>query len=316
MNKIISLLVRISISALLLIFLFKRFSFSSVIEAASGANKLILSFTFLLGFLPYILGLFRWQMLLRSLGLNLQLSRTIKSLCAGLFFNLFFPSTISGDFYRSLDLGWYTKEPNRVIASVILDRLSGYFALVIIALVSLFFGHRLISDPVVFIAISIIFIILVIILSILFNPFLHSRVSKLLRFLGKLTETFRSLYNEIYNFRLQKKIIIKNFILSLIIQATGPVSFYLISLALGERFRFIYFLIFVPIIATITMLPISIAGLGLREAASVYFFTKIGMSAKVALTISLLVFFFVFILGIIGGLIYVLTFSHRRVQCN
>ena len=61
-------------------------------------------------------------------------------------------------------------------------------------------------------------------------------------------------------------------------------------------------------------LPVSVAGLGLREAGSMYFFTKVGMSGEVALTIALLSFALIFLFGLSGGVIYVLTFSYRRLQ--
>ena len=108
-------------------------------------------------------------------------------------------------------------------------------------------------------------------------------------------------------------IIVKNFVYSLTIQLMISFSFYLISFALGARINLLYFFVIVPIISTISALPISVAGLGLREASSVYFFTKAGMSSEIALATSLLNFSILFLFGLCGGLIYVITFSRRRV---
>ncbi len=255
-------------------------------------------------------------MLLIGLGLNLSHSLILKSFCLGYFFNLFSPSTIGGDFFRSFDLGVRTQKLRSVVASVILDRLSGYTAMVVVALSGFLLGHNLISDRVAFFVLGIISILLIGILSILFNNFLFSKSKKLLYLFGKLGESLSNLHYEIYNFRNQKKIIIKNFIYSLVIQLVMPFSFYLMCVALGARINLVYFFIFVPIISTITALPISIAGLGLREAGSMYFFTRVGMSGEVALTAAVLSFFIIFMFGLIGGLIYVITFSNRRLQCN
>ena len=202
-------------------------------------------------------------------------------------------------------------------ASIVLDRLSGYFAMVVVVLSALLlFGREIIIDKVVFLILGIILSLSVGFLAILFNNFLFSRVSKLLHFFGRTGEVLKNLHFEIYNFRNQKRIIIKNFAYSLIIQLMIPFSFYLISFALSARISPIYFFVLVPIIATISALPISIAGLGLREASSVYFFTKVGMSSEVALATPLLSFFIIFLFGLCGGIIYVITFSHRRVQRN
>jgi len=97
------------------------------------------------------------------------------------------------------------------------------------------------------------------------------------------------------------------------VQLAMPLSFYLISLSLGTRINPIYFFILVPIISAISALPISVAGLGLREASSMYFFTNVGMSGEVALTVALLAFFMFFLIGLAGGIIYVLTFSQHRI---
>jgi hypothetical protein len=70
-------------------------------------------------------------------------------------------------------------------------------------------------------------------------------------------------------------------------------------------------LLFLPIIGAITLLPISIGGLGVRENLSVLFLAKIGISQNPAAAISLINFFFILIYGAIGGLIYVLAVHHR-----
>lgn len=312
MRKIISLLIRICISTGVLFFLFKRVDVNKIIQAISGANKPILTLVLLLIFLIYFIGFLRWKMLLTGLGLNLPQSLILKSFCLGTFSNLFFPSTIGGDFLRSIDLSLRTQKPRRVVASVILDRLSGYSALVIVALLALLLGYRVITDKAVFFALGVILVLLAGILVILFNNFLFSKSKRLLRLFGKMGQVLNNLHYELYNFRNQKRIIIKNFAYSLSIQLIMPFSVYLISRALGVRINPIYFFILVPIVSTISALPVSIAGLGLREASSMYFFTRVGMSAEAALTIALLSFFVIFSFGLMGGIIYALTFSQLK----
>jgi len=313
MRKAIPILIRISISTVILFFLFKLVDLNKIVLIVSQANKVILISVFLLTLLCYIIGFLRWRMLLIGFGLNLTPSLIFKSFCIGVFSNLFFPSTVGGDLLRGIDLGLRTHQPRRVVASVILDRLSGYSALVVVALLALSFGHRIINDIAVFIALGVILVLLVGMLTILFNNFIFSKVTRLLHFLGKIGQALSNLHYEIYNFRNQRKIIIKNFFYSLMVQLAMPLSFYLISLSLGTRINPIYFFILVPIISAISALPISVAGLGLREASSMYFFTNVGMSGEVALTVALLAFFMFFLIGLAGGIIYVLTFSQHRI---
>ena len=69
-----------------------------------------------------------------------------------------------------------------------------------------------------------------------------------------------------------------------------------------------------PIIGAITLLPISIGGLGLRKNTTMLFFTQAGVSKDMAVAMSLLNFSFIVAYGAIGGLIYVFTLHYRRQQ--
>jgi hypothetical protein len=110
--------------------------------------------------------------------------------------------------------------------------------------------------------------------------------------------------------------IVANLLISFFIQLTVPVSVYFVGLSLGLQVSFIYFLIFLPIIGAITLLPIALGGLGLREGLFVVYFAKAGVVKQLALAMSLLSFSFIVFYGAIGGLIYVLTVHHRCLQPN
>jgi hypothetical protein len=313
MRKIISLLLRIIISVGILIILIKRIDLSKLIRIVSGADISKIILALLLALLIYFIWFLRWRMLLIGLELNLPQPSIFKSFCLGLFANLFFPSTMGGDVLRSIDLGLRSQKSRQVVASVILDRLSGYSAMMSVAFLALFLGCRIVNDISVLFALSIFLSLLIALLTILFNNFLFSKCSKLLRFFGRTGEALANLHYEIYNFRHQKELLIKNFAFSFIMQLLFVLSVYLISLAFETNVSLIYFFILVPIISAISAIPVSIAGLGLREASSMFFFTKLGMSAEVALAMALLTFAIMFLIGICGGIIYVLTFSRRRL---
>jgi hypothetical protein len=255
-------------------------------------------------------------MLLKAMDIRLPLKRIIFSFASGIFFGLFLPSTIGGDLVRSIDLSTHTKKMPEVVATVFLDRLSGYVGMVIVAFSAVVFGWSFIQDKAVLTAVGIIITFLIIILLVLFNPFLYSKINKLLNSprAGKMRELLRNLHQEIHIFRHRKDIIIYNLILSLLVQIIGPLTFYFIGLSLGIKISIIYFFIFVPIISVITMLPISIGGLGLRDATTVLFFAKIGVAKDLAFAMSLLSFLFALIYGSIGGIIYVFTLHYRRIQ--
>ncbi len=316
LKKVFSIILRVSISILLLVFLLRQVDIKALLEIIKNTDKLLLFFAFLIFFMIYVLCLLRWDMLLRAVGIRLPFKRVFISYSGGVFFSLFLPSTIGGDLMRSIDLSAHTHKPKEVIATIILDRLSGYVGLVILAILSLVFGWRLIQDASTLFSIFIITAILIAILLVLFNKSLYNLVQKLLSSpnAGKIRELIISLHEEMHVFRHKRKIIISNLILSIIIQSMPPLSFFVIAQAMGIKIKLIYFFIFLPIIGAITLLPISIGGLGLRDVTTIFFLAKAGISKNSALAMSLLNFSFILICGALGGLIYVLTVRHRRQQ--
>ncbi len=325
-KKALSIFLRISISAALLIFLFRQVDEKVIIEAVTRSNKALLLLAFGIYSLNYVLCLLRWEMLLKAVKIFLRLKRIIISFAGGVFFSLFLPSTIGGDFIRSIDLAGHTRRPREVIATVLLDRLSGYVGLVLVTIFSAVIGARFIQDRSIYSAIAVISAILICILLMLFNSKLYSVFERFLhppRNLNrsgdasrvlKIRQYIRDVHQELHYFKHHEDIMVKNVLLSVLIQAISPVTFYIIALSLGIKIKLVYFFIFLPIIGAVTLLPISIGGLGLRDALTVYFFMKVGMAKDVAFAMSLLNFFFIVLYACLGGLLYVFTVHHRRIQ--
>jgi len=315
-KDISAVLLRVTISALLLFFLFRQVDKKNLFAIIKHAHKPLLLLSFFILFFNYVFLLFRWQMLLKAAKVHLPLKRVIISSAGGHFFNLFLPSTIGGDLVRSIYLSLHTKKPREIVATVLLDRFSGYIGLVIVALLAVLLGWKLIQEKSILLCIAIITAICAALLLILFNPFIYVKINRLLHSprAGRIRSYIRDLHREMHIFRHHKDIMMDNLILSLLVQIIWPLVNYIIALSLGIKINIAYFFIFIPIVSAITMLPISIGGLGLRDAMTIYFFTKAGMAKDLAFAMSLLSFSFLSIYGIIGGIIYAFTVRHRRIQ--
>ena len=328
-KKTLILLSRIGISLILLLFLFRNIDKETLFGLIKSADRKLLFISGSIFFITHILGFFRWEMLLRAAHIRLPLKRILMSFAGGIFFNLFLPSTIGGDLVRSIDLASHTKKTKEVVATVFLDRLSGYIALVFFAVISVSLGWDLVQDKVknILINVAILVVMLVLVLLVLFNNRVYTKINKFLQprkilktqgfkpvFFDKLRESLKNLHQEIHVFRKNKKVIVINLVMSFMIQIVAAVSFYFIGVSLGLRISIIYYCIFLPLIGAITFLPISIGGLGLRDQTTVHLFAKAGVSNNMAFAMSLLNFSFVLICGSLGGIIYVLTIHHRRIQ--
>lgn len=329
LKKFFTLLFRGGVSIALLFFLLRGVDKKTLCELIKNSNKLFLFYAFAVYFVIYPLTLLRWDLLLKASKVHLPLKIVINAFSSGIFFNLFLPSTIGGDFMRSMDLAAHTKKPKEVVASVFLDRLSGYIGLVIISLLAVVLGVRIVEDKSVLISLLVISGLLFFILCVLFNNMLYSKINKFLQASGKkatdkqgapalkkIKETLSNFHQQVYGVRHDKKVIFNSLSLSFLIQIVSPVSFYFVGLSLGIKINILYYFVFLPLIGAITLLPISIGGLGLRDATTIYFFAKAGVSKDLALAMSLLNFSFILIFGTIGGLIYAFALHNRRLQRN
>jgi uncharacterized protein (TIRG00374 family) len=315
LKKALIVLLKISISVILLIFLFKQIDIHSLLDIIKGINKPLLAIAYVFSSSIYIICFYRWKMLLSAVGLSVSPARLIAPFSGGVFFNVFLPSTVGGDVVKSMDLALHTKKPSQVVATVILDRISGYAGMTLVAVAACILGIKLIQVRAVLWAVAGIAGILIVLLLAVFNKFVYSRIRKLFysHTSGKIWAVLESVHEEMHNLKDNKKVIIKNLTLSLLIQLISPVSMYIVSLSMGAKINLLFFLVFLPIVGAITLLPISIGGLGLRDYTMVLLFAKAGVSKDLALAMSLLGFGFILLNAAIAGLIYVFTLHHRRV---
>jgi len=202
-----------------------------------------------------------------------------------------------------------------VVASVLLDRLSGFAGIVIVALVAYGFGFGLIDDKSIAIPIVIMAAASFLVIVVLFNQKVYHFCCQIFDKLPKIKSGLINMHNDILLLNHKKIEGFKAIGLSCLCQIFLAWGYYLVAKALHQDIAMVYFLIFVPIICVAAAFP-SIGGLGVREAGAVYLFTKIGVDSGIAVSISLINFFFMVLFGLLGGVIYVTTLSSRRVQHN
>ena len=124
---------------------------------------------------------------------------------------------------------------------------------------------------------------------------------------------FAKFHDCCYLFRFQKAAIAKAIILSLLIQGLFSVVVYYIGMSLGIDLDFVYYFILIPIVNTISFLPISLGGLGLRDNVAVVLFSSAGVAADKVVAMTLLIFVFILLIGIAGGVVYGASLYNRRV---
>ncbi|QAT16612.1 hypothetical protein BU251_02125 [Candidatus Velamenicoccus archaeovorus] len=313
MKKTASYLLRIGITAGLLILLFFRTPLKKIVSIVLQADFYWLLGAFLLFFFLNVLVFLRWFLLLRGRGIHVFPPRLFLSYLVSLFFNLIFPSTIGGDAVRTLDISRHTqRHSSGILASVVLDRVSGFLGLVTVLIFSLAFGYKVFNDASIFLATGILLFLVLVFCGMMFSGRFFGLLAACIPF-GGVRGYFEKIHKETKAYKGQRSVLWMSWIISSLTHVGLAFTYYLTARAFGLDYSLIYFLIFVPMITAFSSLPVSIGGLGVRDAASVFVFAKIGIAAEKAFAISLMNFGYTFLLGLLGAAGYVFILYRRRV---
>lgn len=309
------LIFRIVVTLAILFALFKLIPYKKIIEVFKDSDKIYLVLGAGTFFSCYLIAAARWKFILSSLGVRMSSKEVFYAFFSGLFFNLFFPSFVAGDVFRSMSISYRHGSSKKVASSVLMDRFSGGVALALVALVAFLIGRNILNDPQISIAIAILCLAASAASLVIFNKSVFLFLTKVFRKNDKIEEKIISFHDQLYFFKKNPKVLFKSLCFSLPIQMLVPLSFFITSRAFGVETSIVYFFILVPVIMAIAMVPITIAGAGTREASSVYFFSLIGIAKSVGLGMSLLNLILMILMGIVGGIFYV-TVYHRWLQSH
>ncbi len=247
----------------------------------------------------------KWRLFLLADQVDIPLSALTKTYLIGSFYNLFLPSNIGGDSYRIYDVARQSGGV-RSAASVFADRFSGFLALVILSLISSVLVARQFHNIFFFLApLLILLLLLAILVSLvkekpvrLFLSF--TRLDRFPLLIGLAEKFFLSF--QAYGSK--PRLLVQVMAISFAFQLSVITIVWLLAAVIHAQVSFFYFSAFVPLITLLEALPISIFGLGLRDAGYVFFFGWAGMSNLETRSLALLFFGTTVSYSLLGGLVY------------
>lgn len=310
-QKILGLIrVVVSIGIIAFFLIFQKETLASFVETLKESNYFLIILA-IIGYIPVMtLSIIRWHALLKVQGVILPPATLIRLFLIGTFFNNFTLGVTGGDVIKAYYVSHEAKDKKaEAVITVFLDRIIGMIALFSIALIALFFTEN--NEFMVKIRqiIFALFLGALFFCFLLFNKPLLKKIPYLEYFLKKLPfyHALRKVYNAFHLYNHHKKTLAFVFLVSIVLQATMMLVIYLLSFALDiQNTQLVHYFLFFPIIASLSALPISLGGLGVGEAAFVYFFGLVGVSSGKAFALGLCTRFVWIAWGLIGGLIYML----------
>lgn len=298
-NKIIAILLKVLVSTGLLYVVISKTGIDKVISAIKGISVA----SFLLAVMIYLSSIYlctiRWGLLLHE---GFKFRRLFSLYLIGSFFNQILPGIIGGDAVKAYYLYKDTGRGGSSVAAVFMDRYIGFTALMFVGLTAFPFGLRYFKGSYIQWLLP-----AIVILFALGSFFIFGlRVGRGIRILSGFYEYF-ALYKG------KRAVIIKTFLISLIVQIIIVFAVYALSSGLKVNAPLLPLFIFVPVISTISTIPISISGIGVREASFVLLFGSLGISPVQATAVSFAWFLSV-AMGSLPGLIEYLRYKKTEAD--
>ena len=263
---------KVVVSATLLYLVFSKLGVANLWETLKQSSLISFIAAFVLVLGSKWLSHLRLQHYLGSIDLSIPQLSHWKLYLQGMFYNLFLPGGIGGDAYKAYVLSrHFPVKVKRIVAALFLDRLSGLTALTALTLLisSLYFG--LYAAPI--------------------DSVLKS-VQPLMRYAIVLTPLVVLAFYAIHRiwFSYTLSVFYPTTALSVVLQAIQVVAAYVLLLGLGSFENAWPFLLIFTLSSMLSVLPLSIGGIGLREVTFFYGAQWLQLDSEMAVALSVLFF--------------------------
>lgn len=292
------LFIKLAITLIIFFVIFRSIDVDKFLFVVSKSNGLFLLFALLFQYLSTLLASYRWFLIMKTLKYSQDFFFFYRSYFKGTFFNQALPSTIGGDAIRVLDIIKAKGNKKRAFFDVLIDRVIGLFGLVLLSLIANLFQPDLLPKDL---------FILLIMLSLggIFGVFALLYLSwapffkryKFLKLFFDLSIRFRIILKN-------KKRFFTQAALSMFVHLLAVASFYMIAVSISFEADFTVFLSIVPAVLLISIVPVSLAGWGIRESAMIGLFLLVGADVEKVLSISILYGIILILVGIYGAIFY------------
>ncbi len=307
MSNRLRVLIKAAITLGLLGFLVSRMDLREFWEVLSSADwrlVLVAGFLHLATVLPSVV---RWKSILADFSIRTPFWKLTQICMIGYFFNMLLPSAVGGDFFRAFYLARReSRGMSTTLTTTFVDRVAGLFAMLLIGLVSILIYPVRVHGRSLLPLMGLLALGFSIGIVLLFHPWSHAQMHRLLQRFGlvRLIERFELVYQGLNQLRGNSRTILIMTLSSLVIQITVIVAMWFAALSIGIKAPFSLFLVFIPLVNLSVAVPLTINGMGLREAVYYLLFSEVGVPVEAAVTLSLLNLVVVAMTAVPGGIVY------------
>ena len=248
---------------------------------------------------------YKWDRLLRALGIHASRWMLLKLYTIGQFVGSFMPGIVGGDVVRWHMAGKSAGGRLKVAATIFAERVTGIVALTLLCGLAVLWDIERFATPPVLAGIGVVAAAVVGGLLLALNRRLavtvttrtrHTRLRRVVRPLHKLHRTLRAF---------PRGPLLGALADSCVFYLSCGLVFYMVCKAFGAPITFVEATIVQLLICMLTLLPVTIGGLGLVQVGDVYLLGLYGVDAPTALGASVIRLLIYYGYSVIGGVLFV-----------
>lgn len=300
-NRWLLLSLKAAVTAAILIAVVSTMDLGAVPEAWRKLSLGGVSVAVLLMLLQLLLAGVRWVLVLRALDVSIPRDRAFKIYLIGAFFNQVLPTSVGGDAMRMYYLYRHLGKRTDSAIAVLLDRFFGLLSLAVLCGFTLTSLWPLMGEEPYYLVLCVILGAAVagtVVIATLDLLPIERRIWGVTEAMGAFSRTLRSILGT-------PGPVCRIMLLSVAIHGLSFLALYLLLVDLESGISLAHGFAVLPSIMLLAMMPVSIAGWGLREGAMVVGLSYFSIQPASALVASVVFGIILLMVGGVGGLVWI-----------
>ncbi len=277
------LLLRLGVTSVLIAWLFHRMDWNHFRDVVHSGRPAWLVLAFGTHFIGTGLSVVRWRLLLQSLAIPLPWPAALWALMKGAFYNTFLPTAIGGDVVRIHQVSQWTRRLGVTATTVVVERWMGLVAMLLLLGLGLFSAIGPVILPIFLLSLA----------SVTLPVAGYAAVYKLGQRLrrhapwDRLFRRLQTVHDALMTYRRDRRTMVRALAWSLVIQLDVVLYYWLIGQAFQVPTSLLGFAVLVPLVQVASLVPVSLWGLGVREAVFFQVAPFFGMLSEQGFIVSL-----------------------------
>ncbi|GCE16600.1 lysylphosphatidylglycerol synthase transmembrane domain-containing protein [Dictyobacter kobayashii] len=305
---------RLSCALILLTFLFKAVSWPIVLQKLQHLDDGEVIIGLIIGLSGIIISSYQWQSLLDGEGIHIDLRRLINLYFIGIAFNHFLPTGMGGDVVKAYYAGKEGHNTAGSVSAVVMSRVTGFVGMLLVSIPALIIWHAAFTSWViitfVLAAMGMCSALAVVFFAVTLLPqFIRGRwarysiVTSMVNIGMTLRESLR-----------HPRALWSAIAYGVLFHLSAALNYYAFAMLLHIQLPLPLFMVIVPLVSLIAVLPTTINGYGLRESAFITIFATLHVDTSTATALVLLADAQGIIFAFIGGAIYLFVHDKKGLR--